>query len=41
MHCYLRADGLGGTVITDHDYPKRVAYVFLTSLMDKFVQDNP
>jgi synaptobrevin family protein YKT6 len=41
VHAYLRADGLGGTLIADHEYPARVAFVLLTQLLDKFAADVP
>jgi synaptobrevin family protein YKT6 len=36
VHCYVRSDGLGGTVTTDLEYPSRVAFVLLTQLLDEF-----
>jgi len=36
VHCYVRSDGLGGTVTTDLEYPARVAFVLLTQLLDEF-----
>jgi len=36
VHCYIRSDGLGGTVVTDSEYPARVAFVLLTQLLDDF-----
>jgi hypothetical protein len=33
---YLRKDGLGGVVVGDHEYPERVAYTVLASLMGEF-----
>jgi len=36
VHCYIRSDGLGGTVTTDLEYPARVAFVLLTQLLDDF-----
>mmetsp|Transcript_24360 Transcript_24360/g.37573 ORF Transcript_24360/g.37573 Transcript_24360/m.37573 type:complete len:161 (-) Transcript_24360:92-574(-) len=36
VHCYVRSDGLGGTVTTDLEYPARVAFVMLTQMMDDF-----
>lgn len=36
VHCYVRSDGLGGTVVTDSEYPARVAFVLLTQLLDDF-----
>ena len=37
VHCYVRSDGLSGSVITDLEYPARVAFVLLTQLLDEFV----
>lgn len=31
IHVYVRSDGLAAAVISDHEYPKRVAH----SLLDK------
>lgn len=36
VHCYTRSDGLAGTVITDEEYPNRVAFVLLTQMLDEF-----
>ncbi len=36
VHCYVRSDGLGGTVTTDMEYPSRVAFVLLGQLLDDF-----
>ena len=36
VHCYVRSDGLAGTVTTDEEYPARVAFVLLTQLLDEF-----
>lgn len=36
VHCYVRSDGLAGTVTTDLEYPSRVAFVLLTQLLDDF-----
>jgi len=36
VHCYVRSDGLAGSVITDLEYPARVAFVLLTQLLDEF-----
>lgn len=36
VHCYVRPDGLAGTVTTDLEYPPRVAFVLLTQLLDEF-----
>lgn len=36
VHCYVRSDGLAGTVTTDLEYPPRVSFVLLTQLLDEF-----
>jgi synaptobrevin family protein YKT6 len=36
VHCYVRADGLAGTVTTDLEYPPRVAFVLLTQLLEEY-----
>mmetsp|Transcript_22973 Transcript_22973/g.37300 ORF Transcript_22973/g.37300 Transcript_22973/m.37300 type:complete len:202 (-) Transcript_22973:340-945(-) len=36
VHCYVRSDGLGGTVTTDGEYPARVAFVLLGQILDEF-----
>jgi synaptobrevin family protein YKT6 len=40
VHCYVRSDGLGGTVTTDLEYPARVAFVLLGQMLDDFVQEH-
>jgi len=40
VHCYVRSDGLGGTVTTDLEYPARVAFVLLGQLLEDFVAAN-
>ena len=37
VHCYVRSDGLAGSVTTDAEYPPRVAFVLLTQLLDEFL----
>jgi len=37
VHCYVRSDGLAGTVTTDQEYPARVAFVLLGQLLEEFV----
>jgi synaptobrevin homolog YKT6 len=39
VHCYVRSDGLGGSVTTDLDYPARVAFVLLGQLLDEFTKE--
>ena len=36
VHVYMRTDGLCGTVTCDAEYPQRVAYSILRSLLDDF-----
>lgn len=38
---YVRADGLAGVVITDHEYPQRVSHTLITKLLDEFSQKYP
>jgi synaptobrevin family protein YKT6 len=35
-HAYARTDGLVGIIISDKDYPLRVAYSLLTKILDEF-----
>lgn len=32
-HIYVRADGLAGVLIADHEYPQRVAHTLLTKVL--------
>jgi synaptobrevin family protein YKT6 len=36
VHCYVRSDGLAGSVTTDLEYPSRVAFVLLTQVLDEY-----
>lgn len=40
VHCYVRADGLAGTVTTDTEYPARVAFVMLGQILDEYTQQH-
>jgi synaptobrevin family protein YKT6 len=40
-HVYARSDGLVGVLISDKDYPLRVAYSLLTKILDEFSQRYP
>src|SRR5210317_976899 len=40
IHCYVRSDGLAGSVTTDAEYPPRVAFVLLTQLLDEFLSST-
>ena len=37
VHCYVRSDGLGGTVTTDAEYPARVAFVLVGLLLEELI----
>jgi synaptobrevin family protein YKT6 len=39
VHCYVRSDGLAGTVTTDMEYPARVAFVLLGQLLEDFTTE--
>mmetsp|Transcript_8509 Transcript_8509/g.20490 ORF Transcript_8509/g.20490 Transcript_8509/m.20490 type:complete len:161 (-) Transcript_8509:2060-2542(-) len=39
VHCYVRSDGLAGTVTTDMEYPARVAFVLLGQLLEDFTAE--
>ncbi|XP_018336651.1 synaptobrevin homolog YKT6 [Agrilus planipennis] len=40
-HVYVRADKLAGVVISDHEYPQRVAHTLITKVLDEFTQKIP
>jgi synaptobrevin family protein YKT6 len=40
VHCYVRSDGLAGSVVTDQEYPSRVAFVLLTQVLDEFTTEH-
>lgn len=40
VHCYVRSDGLGGTVTTDLEYPARVAFVLIGQLLEDFCSEH-
>uniref|UniRef100_A0A8C4WUY3 YKT6 v-SNARE homolog (S. cerevisiae) n=1 Tax=Eptatretus burgeri TaxID=7764 RepID=A0A8C4WUY3_EPTBU len=35
-HVYIQEDGLAGVVISDHEYPTRVAFTLLNKVLDEF-----
>lgn len=35
-HVYVRADNLAAVLISDHEYPRRVAHTLITKVMDEF-----
>ncbi|KZC08839.1 PREDICTED: synaptobrevin homolog YKT6 [Dufourea novaeangliae] len=40
-HVYVRADNLAAVLISDHEYPKRVAHTLITRVMDDFAARYP
>ena len=40
-HVYARTEGLVGVLISDKDYPLRVAYSLLSKILDEFLQRYP
>jgi len=40
-HVYVRADGLSGMVVSDTEYPQRVAHNLLTRVLDEFATKIP
>ncbi|XP_053990406.1 synaptobrevin homolog YKT6 [Hylaeus anthracinus] len=40
-HVYVRADNLAAVLISDHEYPRRVAHTLITKVMDEFAAKYP
>lgn len=40
-HVYVRADNLAGVVISNHEYPHRVAHTLITKVLDEFSAKYP
>eukprot|EP00980_Cylindrotheca_fusiformis_P029750 scaffold23803_cov132-Cylindrotheca_fusiformis.AAC.14 len=40
VHCYVRSDGLAGTVTTDMEYPARVAFVLIGQFLEDFTAEH-
>lgn len=38
---FVRGDNLAGVVISDHEYPSRVAHTLITKILDEFSQKVP
>lgn len=38
-HVFVRADNLSGVVISDHEYPQRVAHTLITKVLDDFTEN--
>ncbi|XP_065827652.1 synaptobrevin homolog YKT6-like [Oscarella lobularis] len=40
-HVFIRSDNLGGVLIADQEYPQRVAFTFLTKVLDQYTTEFP
>lgn len=40
-HCYIRADRLSAVLISDQEYPNRVAHTLLSKILDEFSTEIP
>lgn len=40
-HVYVRGDNLAGVLISDYEYPTRVAHTMITKVLDEFAVKNP
>ncbi|XP_043507030.1 synaptobrevin homolog YKT6 [Frieseomelitta varia] len=40
-HVFVRADNLAAVLISDHEYPRRVAHTLITKVMDEFAAKYP
>ncbi|KAJ2982534.1 hypothetical protein NQ176_g1330 [Zarea fungicola] len=41
FHAYSRTEGICGVIISDHQYPTRVAHKVLSKVVDEFLVKNP
>ncbi|XP_026752711.1 synaptobrevin homolog YKT6 [Galleria mellonella] len=41
LQVYVRADNLAGVLISDHEYPNRVAHTLITKILDEFTASVP
>lgn len=41
LQVYVRADNLAGVLISDHEYPNRVAHTLITKILDEFSAKVP
>ncbi|XP_059045145.1 synaptobrevin homolog YKT6 [Achroia grisella] len=41
LQVYVRADNLAGVLISDHEYPNRVAHTLITKILDEFTAAVP
>lgn len=39
-HVYVRSDSLAGVLISDHEYPQRVAFTLLNKVLDEFTSKH-
>jgi len=39
-HVYVRRDGLAGIVVTDQEYPPRVAFALLNKLLEDYHKET-
>lgn len=40
-HVYVRGDNLAGVLLSDHEYPHRVAHTLITKVLDEFAAKVP
>eukprot|EP00118_Oscarella_pearsei_P025063 m.307422 g.307422 ORF g.307422 m.307422 type:complete len:201 (+) comp42258_c0_seq1:81-683(+) len=40
-HVFIRSDSLSGVLIADHEYPQRVAFTFLSKVLDQYSTEFP
>lgn len=40
-HVYVRGDNLAGVLLSDHEYPHRVAHTLITKVLDEFSAKIP
>lgn len=40
-HCFCRADGLAGVLMTNDEYPNRIAFTLIGKLLEEFAQKVP
>lgn len=40
-HVYVKENNLSGVLISDNDYPKRVAFTLLGKILDEFLEEYP
>ena len=40
-HCFCRQDGLAGVLLTNDEYPNRIAFTLISKLLEEFSQKVP